>query len=108
MIARTSRALAAVTVALFGISVTGAAARAHYSGYLHTWILIQSLLLGVCIGAIGLVLRDSQMLIDQLATLDGSLGTGQARLWKDSDWSLVCLQRGTPTRCPVMRGGELV
>ena len=36
---------------------TGAAARAHYSSYLHTWILIQSLLLGVCYGAISLLLR---------------------------------------------------
>ncbi len=43
---------------------TGAAARAHYSSYLHTWILIQSLLLGVCIGAISLILRDSQQLVD--------------------------------------------
>jgi hypothetical protein len=48
---------------------SGAAARAHYSGYIHTWIIIQSLLLGVDLGAIGLVQRDSQMLIDQLATL---------------------------------------
>ena len=48
---------------------TGAAARAHYSGYIHTWIIIQSLLLGVDLGAIDLVLRDSQNLIDQLATL---------------------------------------
>jgi hypothetical protein len=48
---------------------TGAAARAHYSNYLHTWILIQSLLLGVSIGAISLLLGDSQKLLEQLATL---------------------------------------